>query len=179
MYYDRLFGYIHGYTNDDSLTQDIVQESFIRLWTVRDTLIEGKSVSGFLYKIAYNIFIDDYRKNKKEFKMLDALAYKKVLSLADNGEEVKEARIEQMLLAIESLPPRCKEIFKMSKIQGVKYAEIAETLSISVKTVEVQMGKAFSIIREKVKSSNVFMLFINMILKQNGVFKSLDNKEAV
>lgn len=171
IYYDRLFGYINGYTNNAELTQDIVQESFIKLWTVKNTLVEGKSVVGLLYKIAYNIFIDVCRKGKQEYKMLDTLAYKKVLLLADNNEDVKEARIEQMMLAIESLPPRCKEIFKMSKMQGIKYAEIADTLSISVKTVEAQMGKAFSIIREKVKKSNVFMFFINIMFTRKDLFK--------
>ncbi|GAA3573699.1 RNA polymerase sigma-70 factor [Snuella lapsa] len=166
LYYDRLFGYINGYTNDTALTQDIVQEAFIKLWNIRDSLVEGKSAVGLLYKIAHNIFIDLCRKDKQEYKMLDVLAYKKIQQLADNNEDVKEARIEQMMMAIESLPPRCKEIFKMSKMQGIKYSEIAETLSISVKTVEVQMGKAFSIIRKKVKNSNVFMLFINMIYKR-------------
>ncbi|WP_242135556.1 RNA polymerase sigma factor [Aestuariivivens marinum] len=164
MYYDRLFGYINGYTNDSTITKDIVQDTFIKLWSNKENLVEGKSVVGLLYKIAHNIFIDNYRRDMQESKMLDDLAYRKVLQLSDNNEDVKEARIEQIMLAIENLPPRCKEIFTMSKIQGIKYAEIAETLSISIKTVEVQMGKAFSIIRNQVKKSSVFMLFINFFI---------------
>ncbi|TNJ46956.1 RNA polymerase sigma-70 factor [Tamlana fucoidanivorans] len=173
LFYDKLFNYINSYTHDHDTTLDILQDSFIKLWDGRKSLKAGKSVIGLLYKISYNAFVDIHRKSKTEFKMLDTLAYKKSLELSTDNEDVKEARIEQMMLAIESLPPRCKEIFKMSKMEGIKYVDIAETLSISVKTVEVQMGKAFSIIREKVKNSNVFLMLINLIPKaKNLIFKS-------
>ena len=51
--------------------------------------------------------------------------------------------------AINELPPRCREVFELSRIHGLKYAEIAETLGISQKTVEAQMGKALRVMRER------------------------------
>jgi RNA polymerase sigma-70 factor (ECF subfamily) len=52
---------------------------------------------------------------------------------------------------IDKLPPRCAEIFKLSRFEGLKYQEIAEHLDISIKTVEVQMGKALKVLRERLK----------------------------
>lgn len=160
MYFLKLCTYINNYTNNSYDSQDIAQEAFIKLWDSRHKLSEEKSLGGYLFRIAHNIFIDKYRKNKKESKMIDALTYKKMLGLIEEDVDSKEAKISLMKDAIKQLPPRCKEIFEMSKIQGLKYHEIADLLAISVKTVEAQMGKAFKTIRNKVKGIDSLMLFI-------------------
>ena len=68
-------------------------------------------------------------------------------------------------IAIEKLPPKCKEIFILSKFEQLKYSEIANKLDISIKTVENQMGKAFSIIRKEVKEKNILNLFLCFMKK--------------
>lgn len=166
MYYTKLCSYINSYTNCSSDSQDIVQEAFIKLWDSRNNLSVKKSIAGYLFKIAHNIFIDKYRKHKKESKMIDALAYKKMLELIDEDVELKENRIAQIKEAIKQLPPKCKEVFEMSKVQGLKYHEIADLLTISIKTVEAQMGKAFKIIRSKVKNTDSFILFITSLFRK-------------
>ena len=96
--------------------------------------------------------------------MLDGWLYKRLTQLiSDDSDELKKEKIKLIQNAIEKLPPRCKEIFMMSKFEQVKYAEIAERLNISIKTVEAQKGKAFAIIREDEKNKgdlNLFILFI-------------------
>ena len=66
-------------------------------------------------------------------------------------EEEQKELLNQVVLAIDELPPRCSEIFKLSRFEGLKYQEIADHLEISLKTVEVQMGKALRVLREKFK----------------------------
>ena len=56
---------------------------------------------------------------------------------------------------LDQLPPRCAEIFKLSRFEGLKYQEIADHLEISIKTVEVQMGKALKVLREKLQDLKV------------------------
>lgn len=151
-HYKNLFAFINFYTNDEDLSKDIIQETFVKLWNKRETIKEDMSILAFLNRIAYNIFIDNYRKNKREKASLDTFAYDRLMMLAEEDDTEKQKRIVTVKKAIEELPPRCKEVFEMSKFRGYKYSEIAESLDISVKTVEVQMGKAFSYIRNKFKS---------------------------
>lgn len=150
-YYKDLFSFINFYTNDNNKTEDIIQETFVRLWDKRDSIKQDISVIGFLYKVSYNIFVDNYRKEKREKSSLDLFAYDRLVSLIDEDEFEKNRRITKVRNAINDLPKRCKEVFEMSKFGGYKYSEISEKLNISIKTVEAQMGKAFSIIRNKIK----------------------------
>lgn len=154
MYYTRLFSYVSSYTKNESNAKDIVQEAFIKLWNNRKKIEADSSVLAFLHKIAYNIFVDSYRKGKRHQSLLDALSYEAINNSIDNDDEnINKMKIEIVKRSIEELPPRCQEIFKLSKYEGLKYSEIATTLNISIKTVETQMGKAFSYIREQVKNS--------------------------
>lgn len=154
MYYMRLFSYVNTYTKNDSNTEDIVQETFIKLWNNRGNINVDSSILAFLHKIAYNIFIDSYRKGKRQQNLLDALSYEATTNSIEVEEDTTNQRkIEIVRRSIEELPPRCQEIFKLSKYEGLRYTEIAETLNISIKTVEAQMGKAFSYIRQQVKNN--------------------------
>lgn len=150
-YYPRLFSYINTYTKNESSTKDILQETFIKLWNNRENIDVDSSISAYLYKIAYNIFIDTYRKNKRQQNLLDSLAYEAVNDSIESEEnDSTTKKIQIVKKSIEELPPRCQEVFKLSKYEGLKYVEIAEALNISIKTVEAQMGKAFSYIRKQV-----------------------------
>lgn len=154
MYYMRLFSYVNTYTKNESNAKDIVQETFIKLWNNRKNINVDASILAFLHKVAYNIFIDNYRKGKRQQNLLDTLSYEVVTNSIETEEDTtNQQKIEIVKKSIEELPPRCQEIFKLSKYEGLKYAEIAETLNISIKTVEAQMGKAFSYIRQQVKSN--------------------------
>lgn len=130
--------------------------------------IEGSSLSSFLHRIAYNIFIDKYRKQKREEKTLDSWLYKRLNQLIKQDDDIKKEKIKHLEQAIEKLPPRCKEIFMLSKFEGLKYQEIADKLEISIKTVEVQMGKAFRLIREKINKKHHLFLFIDFKLNYNS-----------
>lgn len=152
MYYVRLLSYMSTYTKNEDHAKDIVQEAFIRLWKNRQNIDTKASIPAFLHKIAHNIFIDKYRKNKRKQNLLHSLSYEAVNNLAEEeNEDFTIKKIEFVKKSVEELPPRCKEVFKLSKYEGLKYSEIAKTLKISVKTVEAQMGKAFSIIRKRAK----------------------------
>ena len=78
------------------------------------------------------------------------------MELVTEDEEEKQIRIDTIKKCIESLSPRCKEIFNLSKFSDLKYQEIADTLNISINTVEVQMTKAFLLIK---KGSKIIDLF--------------------
>lgn len=154
-----LSAFVNCYTKRQSETDDIVQDAFIKLWTSRNTLDENKSIVNFLYTTAYNAFIDKYRREQREQTMLDGWLYKRLVQLVNEDEDEKLRKTLLLKAAIEKLPPKCKEIFILSKFEQLKYSEIADKLKISIKTVENQMGKAFSIIRKEVQEKSILNLF--------------------
>ena len=88
---------------------------------------------------------------------MEDLRNESYLELIDFDNSLKEDQIRNINLIIDSLPNRCKQIFLMSKIEGLKYKEISHNLRISVKTVEVQISKALKILRSKLVT---FLLFL-------------------
>ncbi|MCF7568280.1 RNA polymerase sigma-70 factor [Sabulilitoribacter arenilitoris] len=160
-----LTAFINSYTNDSVLTQDIVQDAFVKLWDARKSINSEKSLSAYLYKIGYYTYINDYRRNKKKSEMIDSLTYKTLTDVQDDtSNDIKEERLKQVFTAIENLPPRCKEIFKMSKLQGYKYYEIAQMLEITEKAVESQMSIAFKKIRNAISKNGPLLLFLNFLV---------------
>tara|TARA_R110000851_G_scaffold180559_2_gene328227 strand:+ start:9660 stop:10217 length:558 start_codon:yes stop_codon:yes gene_type:complete len=160
-FYDRLVAYITTYTHDKIQSEDIVQHAFIRFWEEKSKLDETKCPKGYLYAIAYNRYIDTIKKAKKQEKLLSQIWERALLDRIEEDSEALENRIQKMKQIMESLPPKCKEIIILNKIQGVKYKDIAEQMGISVKTVESQMRIAFTKIREAFKEDYAlwFLLF--------------------
>ncbi|RKS03049.1 RNA polymerase sigma factor [Flavobacterium sp. 102] len=161
-YHHKLCVYANTLVKDVYCAEDIVQNVFAKVWEKRNRLNPDYAIKSFLYKSVYNEFIDHYRKNisllsleKKHFKTLNEIL------LDDDSESLNEV-IEIVKKEIQNLPPKCKEVFILSKQQGLTNNEIAEYLNVSVKAVEAQITKAFSILRssmkEKIKSF-LFLLF--------------------
>ncbi|MNK15556.1 ECF RNA polymerase sigma factor SigL [compost metagenome] len=148
-YYQKLCVYILNFTTDRNLVEDIVQDTFLRLWNKRETLRTDGSLNAYLYKVTYNNFIDNYRKTKRLDDELENIRLASLAELLDDDhEEVFRKRLQTVNDAIAQLPARCKEIFLMNKEKGMRYQQIADELEISVKTVENQIGKALQVIRE-------------------------------
>ncbi len=163
LYERKLFAFIYGYTKNEPLAKDILQEAFIILWNRRETLKPENSIKSFLFKIAYNTYIDRLRKKQNELNVLNQWRYKRIVDAIDEDNETRSLRIEKIKNAIDSLPKRCKEIFLLCKYEGFKYSEISEILDISTKTVHAQMVKAYKLIREEFKDDTKLLLFLNFI----------------
>ena len=159
-YYHKLCVYAKSLCRDIYMAEDIVQSVFLRVWEQRQKLKDKFSLKSYLYQSVYNEFIDQYRK-KNRLMELEA-DYIKTLNIILIDEDTSELNklIDFVRLEIQGLPPKCKEIFIMGKQEGLTYGEIAEHLNISFRTVENQMSKAFSIIREKVGEKTSIILFL-------------------
>lgn len=159
-YHHKLCVYALGLTNNHDAAEDIVQNVFIRVWKKRDNLKTDFSIQGFLYKSVYNEFIDDYRKQKfvlpLEKKYIDELT----TLIEEEDQNSLEKLINLVKLEIQNLPPKCKEIFLLSKKEGLTNIEISEYKNISIKSVEAHITKAFSILREKVGGKMDGILFL-------------------
>ncbi|PXY43101.1 RNA polymerase sigma factor [Flavobacterium hydrophilum] len=155
-YHHKLCIYANSLAKNIYSAEDIVQNVFIKVWEQRTRLKSDHSIKSFLYKLVYNEFIDLYRKNQSLFS-LEKTYYDALNSvvLEDDSESFQRV-LKVVNKEIESLPPKCREVFILSKKEGLTNIEIAEHLDVSIKTVEAQITKAFSILRssleEKVKT---------------------------
>lgn len=164
-YYQPLVAYITTFTNDVHLAEDLVQQAFVTLWDRRSSLNVNKSTKSFLYTIAYNAYIDHYRKQKRRDTFFDDLRLQALQEGIPEDTELMDARIAKLKSIVEQLPPRCKEILELNKLEGMPYKAIAETLGISLKTVESQMRIAYRKIREGFEEDPMFLFFIRMVLR--------------
>ena len=143
-YYASMVLFAMNYLHDKDRSESIVQDVFVIFWEKRFAL-EISSLRGYLVVSVRNRCHNELKRqgvvrNYEKSVDPDAGAWPQY--------QDKES-FERINRIIEELPPRRKTIFKMSRIDGFKYKEIADKLSISPKTVEVQMGKALKYLREK------------------------------
>lgn len=151
-YYTPVCNAIHRFIRDKNLVEDLAQEVFLRFWDKRQKINITSSVKAYLHRMAVNEALAHLRKNKR---------YHEEEFTADisSGEEVgaEEQYLyteleDNIKAAIDSLPPKCRAVFQLSRYEELTYKEIAERMEISVKTVENQMGKALKVLRQKLKS---------------------------
>lgn len=161
-YHDRIFSYALSLTNNYALTQDLIQNVFLKTWEHRDKLNPIFPVKSFLYKATYNEFVNVYHKNlaisKVEAKFIEAIEF----VTSDENEEAMEKKKAIVFQEIQKLPPKCKEVFLLSKTEGLTNPEIATHLGISIKAVEAQITKAYSTLRKNCITklhTIVFLLF--------------------
>lgn len=154
--YGALFVYAREYVGSEEIAKELVQDTFLKLWEVKFTLQDDTHLSSYLYRITRNNCLnylkhlkvqEKYRQYSVSKKMELELNYS-ALSHDSADELVSEELEEKINQAIDALPPRCKQIFELSRFQDKKYREIACELNISVKTVENQIQKALKILRE-------------------------------
>lgn len=152
--------YAYSFTHDHSLSEDIVQNVFMRIWNKRENLKDDFVLTNLLYKSVYNEFIDHYRTQKSfyplEKKYIDALN-----TIVETEDEHSLERIIKLVKReIQNLPPKCREIFLLSKEEGLTNIEIAEYKNVSIKSVEAHITKAFTILRNSIGDKTDIYLFL-------------------
>ncbi len=167
-YNQRLYGYALSLTNDHTEAQDILQNVFLKTWEKRKKLGIHSSVQNYLFKSVYNEFINQYKKKRStmilEQKYFQAL--EKAISI--QNEESMDKIMTKISEEIQQLPPKCQQIFILSKKEGLTNIEISEYLNVSKKTVEAQITKAYGLLRERLgkKYEMLLTLFIGTYSKK-------------
>lgn len=153
-----LAGFAMKYVHDLDTAKNIVHEAFIALWEKLDDLPDDTNYRSYLYTSTRNRclnFIRDQKKTVEIDSVRDSIAPQ-----TSDHLEVKELETE-IALAISSLPEKCREVFEASRMEGLKYADIAKKMNISTKTVEAQMSKALRILRENLGDYLVLLIIMN------------------
>ncbi len=151
-YYNIMVLYASRFMDTREEAEEITQEVFVKFWEKCDTLSEDSSIKSYLYRSVHNSCLNTikHEKVKDGYRQHVIQMMESSYQNEFNNEDPENVR-NRINAEIEKLPPRCCEIFKLSRFEGLKYQEIADHLEISVKTVEVQMGKALKTLRENLQ----------------------------
>ena len=158
-HYANLCRYGRKYIREMEKVEDIVHEVFINLWDKRTTIDTSKPVKSYLYRSVGNRCLNYIRDHKKFAVDSEMLEFRADSSGSDSLMETVELESKINGL-IESLPDRCREVFKLNRFEELKYKEIAVELNISIKTVEAQMSKALKTLRVGLKDYLKLIIFI-------------------
>jgi RNA polymerase sigma-70 factor (ECF subfamily) len=147
-YYSGLVVYAGHFLRDPEIAEDVVQSVFIGLWENKRS-IKSSSVRHYLVHSVKNKCIDLIRKEETRKKYINRQQNQD----ADyQGEFYAETELREIIQrSIDKLPPKCREIFVLSRFENMKSKEIAEKLQLSPRTVETQILKASKLLREELK----------------------------
>jgi RNA polymerase sigma factor, sigma-70 family len=149
-HYESIKRFLFFRCGNIELSEDIAQETFIKLWDIRDNVRE-EGVLSLLYTIASNL-LKNHHKHQKVVLNFQNSATKSELNGEEADHPIRVSEMQQHLEnVIAEMPERCRIPFLMNRIEELTYVEIAERLDISVKTVEKRMSEAISIIRAKLE----------------------------
>ncbi len=167
-FYKLLCREARGFFRNDHVVEEVVCDVFLKLWNNKSELVITGSLRDYLVKSVYNNCINYYRAQKVQEKLKTEVdeQQKRRYALMDLGQDPLEYIItneleEKVNEAIETLPPRYREAFKLSRYSNMKYEEIAQEMGISVNGVKINIKKALEHLREKL---DVYLKFLIVVI---------------
>lgn len=149
MFYSKLFNYAFKIVKEKDLAEELVQETFIKLWENFEQIKKSeRSIESFLIITLKNKIIDDYRKKQTREKHTNLYALNTTVETQIDKEWELVERIESVYTRLEE---KTSDIFKLSRNKGLTYKEISEQKGISIKTVELHISKALKAFKNSLK----------------------------
>lgn len=147
-HYEALTFYANRYLKDLDRSEEAVQDVFYSIWIKRGELNIRESIKSYLYTATRNKCLKMLRADQTADKYSEYMQKSDPQKVFTPVDELNAKELNSLIeRTLGQLPRRTREIFKLNRYQGMKYTEIAEKMSISVKTVEANMGKALKIFR--------------------------------
>jgi len=147
-HFDAVRNYIYYHSGDSELATDITQDSFLKIWEKQISDTDESNIKGLLFKIAHDLFISSYRRQRVATNF-------KLSIVESNTNQSPEEKIQFLELkskyemCLKKLPDKQRVVFLMSRIDNMKYHEIAVANNISVKAVEKRMRNALSFLKKE------------------------------
>ncbi len=167
-YYGNLCLYATKILDNDQAAEEVVQDFFVKFWEKKEQISIGTSIKNYLFKSVKNQCLNYIKHNAIKENYI-AIKKSGIQQNPDFEEHFIEIGLEETIEeSINSLPEKRREIFLLSREEGLKYREIAKKLNISIKTVETQMGLAIKHLREKLKNYNWLIVLFCAFFKSTG-----------
>jgi RNA polymerase sigma-70 factor (ECF subfamily) len=150
--HQRLCSVAYNLVRDRDVAKDIVQDVFYKVWKNRDKIDATEKIEGYLMRATSRTALNYLRNNWRTVKIDREPLLVRTLKAAPTSEEIDFTELEiRVRQAIDKLPPKCKTIYLLSRHEGLKYPQIADSLGLSLKTVENQMSIALEKLRNSLK----------------------------
>ncbi len=162
-HHKKIYAFIFKLLGSKEDTEEIVQDTFVKIWQKREEFIEGYPFESFVFKIAKNAFLNLSRKKVNRRIFEDHLKFVSEIT-SNNADEyvIFEETKEIINTIIDNLPPKRKEIFLLRRIEGHTRQEIADKLGISIITVDSQLMKANKYLKEELKKYSLLVLALSV-----------------
>ena len=153
-YRGKLYAYILKITESKETAEDTVHDVFLKLWTSRDRLPEIQNLNAYLYRMAHNQAYNGLRRMAKETLVMAELERGAGYENSDPNDKLVRKEVRQFIHdAINKLTPQQKEVFRMSREEGLKQEEIALRLNISIFTVKKHLTDGLNHLRKEISNS--------------------------
>ena len=164
-WYSKLCAFAFTYTRQKEVAEDIVKDLFLRMWVNREKLEIRTSLSGYLFQSVRNLCINYLEREKNHSKTmsleeLNWLGLKMKEPFSEDyipGELFAKELDDKISSEIEKLPDACREIFKLSRLEGLPHKTIAAKLNISEKTVKVQIYRALKKLKAVIHPDTIIL----------------------
>lgn len=154
LYFDTLYRFVIYRVKDDNLAQDIVQETFLRVWNNRNQLDPEKSFFSLIAKIGANLCNDHFRHQEVRTRHKELIPKPEPSRFDDPQGSLEYMELREAInrAVYERLPDKCRDIFVLSRMEELGNQEIADILNLSRRTVENQLYRALKILKKHLKN---------------------------
>lgn len=154
MTYDRLFRIAYYYVKQEEWSQEIVLDVFLKLWEQRGTLPEVRNIEDYCFILTKNASLNYLEKeSRRATSSADTLPEPEAQAYSPEETLISEELFALYVKALDRLPERCREVFIRVREEKQSYAQVAEALNISTKTVDAQLQKAVNRLKEVIQHS--------------------------
>lgn len=158
--YSRLCAFSFKYVKKTELAEEIVGDSFIIVWERRQSFDNLQSLKSYLYTTVRNASLDHLKK-KGELVVLDTDQPDSTLN--KEYAIIEEETHSMLYQALDSLPYKCRRVFEMSCLDGVKYQDIADEMQISLNTVKSQRARAIQLLKDHFKGHSFYSILLSTL----------------
>lgn len=156
-YYKRLYVFSLSYVTEKYAAEEIVENVLLKLWQKRHKLDKIENLKSYLYSMVRNASLD-YLKKENKYVRLDIQKHDAINS--KNAFIIEEETHAILFQALETLPKKCRKIFELSCLEGLKYKDIAEDLQISINTVKSQRARAIELLKIHLKTHQIYQILL-------------------
>lgn len=158
--YPRLIAYSVNYVKDKIAAEEIVEDCFMKLWEKRNDLGHIDNLKSYLYTMVRNASFN-YLETRKKLISLNQDEHDSEIKIEN---DIIEAEVHAILYqALENLPAKCRKVFELSCLMGIKYKDIAKDLDISINTVKSQRTRAIKLLRNQLKNNPFLMVLLSTL----------------